>query len=324
MLNTGRKMGRALLRGWSRWGKAPGWHYRAVERWGPRLSMDKLIRCVLINGCHMHCDLQDHIQRQIYFLGLYEPIEAYLFTRLLQPGMTVIDGGANVGQYTLLASRAVGPTGAVYSFEPVPATFRRLQAHVADNMLANVHLTCAALWHTSTVLQLGLAPDMCNNCGAYSVGVQNPETTLQCRSLSLDQLMAERRIDRVDVVKLDIEGAELHALRGMLGTLSHHRPMLLMEVNRLAVSRLGYSLGDLWDLLIKDLGYRAWAIGHSCRVCHALAHLDDIKQQNVLFHAADLPAAVTEGWDLKSVLRWARGLQACSEGMSLPGLRNDC
>lgn len=309
MLKMGCTMGRALLRGWGRWGKAPGWHYRAVERWGPRLSPNHLIQSALVNGYHMECDLQDQVQRQIYFLGLYEPIEAYLFTRVLQRGMTVIDAGANVGQYTLLASHAVGPAGAVYSFEPVPSTFKRLQAHVADNMLANVQLTCAALWHQASILRIGLTADMSNNSGAYSLGVNNPETTVECRSLSLDQFVAERGIDRVDIVKMDIEGAELYALRGMISTLNRHRPILLMEVNRLAASRLGYSPADLWDLLVANLGYRAWAVGHSHRDSHALMHFDDIQQQNVLFHVADLPAAVTEGWDLKSVLRWARSFK---------------
>jgi len=306
MLMLERKMWRALLRIWGFWGKAPGWHYRAVERWGRRLSAGKLIQSSLVNGCCMDCDLQDQIQRLIYFQGLYEPVEAFLFTSILQPGMTVVDAGANVGQYTLLASRAIGPAGTVYSFEPVPSTFSRLQSHVRDNRLENVQLTRAALWAEATVLRIGLSPDMSNNCGAYSVGSSNPATTLECHSLRLDDFVFERRIDRVDLVKMDIEGAELFALHGMLSTLRRHRPILLMEVNRVAATRLGYSPADLWDLLVTDLGYRAWAIGHSHHVSHALTDLDEIEQQNVIFHVEDLPAAVTEGWDLKSVLRWAR------------------
>jgi FkbM family methyltransferase len=301
-----RKIGRTLLRTWGFLGKAPGWHYRAVERWGPRLTPGKLISTSLINGCHMDCDLEDQIQRQIYFLGLYEPIEAYLFTNLLQPEMIIVDAGANVGQYTLLASRAIGPSGTVYGFEPVPSTFRRLQSHVRDNLLQNVELTCAALWDESTVLRLGLSPEMTNNCGAYSVGSRNGTSAVECRSLRLDDFVKERKIDRVDLIKMDIEGAELHALRGMLSTLKRHRPTLLMEVNRIAANRLGYSPDDLWHLLVTVLGYRAWAIGHSSHTSHSLADLGGIEQQNVIFHVQDLPSAVTENWNLKSILRWAR------------------
>ena len=90
-------------------------------RCGPRLAETEFQRAVLPNGCSMHCDLRQHVDRHIYYLGAYEPVESYLFTRLLQPGMTVIDAGANIGQYTLLAATAVGSRGTVHCFEPVPA-----------------------------------------------------------------------------------------------------------------------------------------------------------------------------------------------------------
>ena len=99
---------RHLLKAWGSSAKAPGLWYQAVERWGTRCGAGKQWLRRLPNGLVMSCDLRDHVQRQIYFQGCYEPVEAYLFCKLIKPGMTVIDAGANVGQYTLLASTSVG------------------------------------------------------------------------------------------------------------------------------------------------------------------------------------------------------------------------
>src|SRR5438445_13396629 len=98
---------RFLLRAVSRYPKAPGYLYQIVERCGARLAVQPL-ECQLFNGMKMTCDLADQIQRQIYFVGAYEPIEVYLLRYLLRPGMVVIDAGANVGQHTLIAAGEVG------------------------------------------------------------------------------------------------------------------------------------------------------------------------------------------------------------------------
>src|SRR5688572_5258274 len=138
---------RSLLRVWSRFPKAPGYLYQAVERWGSRLAVRPL-ECRLFNGARMTCDLRDHVQRQIYFFGAYEPIETYLFRLLLRPGMVVVDVGANVGLYTLIAAGEVGVRGEVHAFEPVPETFERLVDHVMVNGVADiVRANPVGLWH---------------------------------------------------------------------------------------------------------------------------------------------------------------------------------
>jgi FkbM family methyltransferase len=220
--------------------------------------------------------------------------------------MVVVDAGANVGQYTLLAATAVGPKGQVHSFEPVPETFERLRRHVVANNLVNVHLNQAALWCEPTELHLSLAAEARDNKGAYSVGIHNPLAEVASKAVRLDDYLAALGTDGLHLIKMDIEGAELLALRGMADTLWHRRPLLLMEINRPACARLDYDVKLIEELLVRELGYRVWAIGHSSSTCHSLETLTGIRQQNVIFHQVDLPAGVTTGWDLKSVLRWAR------------------
>lgn len=300
-------LGRAIFGCWKQTGIASGWYYLSFEQWGSKFSPDELIPARLNNGCHVDCDLADHVQRQMFYWGLYEPVEAYLFVHLLKPGMNVVDAGANVGQYTLLASTCVGATGSVHSFEPVPFTFNRLQQHVHINSLTNVFPNMKALWSSKTRLSLSLPAKTDGNSGAYSVGGNELDTAVEACAVSLDSYKSDNKLGRIGLIKMDIEGAELFALQGMKEVLSQDRPNILMEVNKDACRTLNYSPNSIWDLLIGEMGYQAWAIKHSADICHPIYNLDDITQSNILFHSENLPAQVTHGWNLKSVLKWAKG-----------------
>jgi FkbM family methyltransferase len=302
-----RPIARRTLMSWGRVGRAQGLRYQAIERWGGRLASSGRLQRRLPNGCRVHCDLRDEVQRQIYFWGCYEPVEAFLFSRLLRPGMTVVDAGANVGQYTLLAGKAVGASGSAHAFEPVPKTFALLGRHVAANELGNVRLNRAALWCEPKMVQLGLSPEMAGNSGAYSISTRDVVGDIESPAIRFDDYVVEQQLRHVDIVKMDVEGAELCALRGMSRMLRRDGPLLLMEINRVTCLRGGHDTDALWKLLAEDLGYRGWAIGSSPATCRRLTSLQGIEQRNVLFHRADLPSDITDGWDLKSVLHWARG-----------------
>lgn len=294
---------RSLLRSWNRLDRAPGCLYRAIEHYGPGLAASRPLRARLPNRCRIACDLRDHVQRQQWFLGAYEPVDSFLFTRLLRPGMTVIDAGANVGQYTLLAATEVGNHGSVHAFEPIPSNFERLSEAVAENALTNVHINRAALWHEAATLTFGRAESDADNAGSFRVDPRNGDA-LTARALRLDDYAAEAGFSRVDLIKMDIEGSEVHALSGALGLLEAHRPLLLLEVNREALDAAGSSVSALKQLL-EPFGYRAWRIGAAARASGAV-DLELIDRANVLLHDADLPPEITSDWDLRSALRWAR------------------
>ncbi|MBD2081728.1 FkbM family methyltransferase [Leptolyngbya sp. FACHB-17] len=300
---------RRLLNVWGVMTIAPGWHYQAFEKFGECLSNRSMCRAVLPNDCSLMCDLRDHVQRQIYFLGTYEPIEAYLFNQLLKPGMTVIDAGANIGQYTLLAATGVGETGAVHSFEPVPTTFSQLRQNVEDNSLPNVYLNQAGLWYKSASIALGLSSEMLQNCGAYSIGVLDQATEVSAIALTLDDYAAQRNIQKVDLIKMDIEGAEYAALMGMQAIIQRDRPVFLMEVNTIALDRMGYQKSQIWQFMVKEQGYTAYGIGITA--CKLLQNLDEIAQSNVIFVHPSCGIDLTQTtWNFKGVLRWSRRCKA--------------
>ena len=297
---------RLVLRTWSRFPKAPGYLYQIVERWGARLAVHPL-ECRLFNGTRMRCDLQDHIQRQIYFSGAFEPIELYLVRQLLQPGMVVIDAGVNVGEYTLVAALAVGSQGEVHAFEPVPKNYVRLADHVLENRLeGTVRTNRLALWHRCETVRLHLWSDEIGNDGGYMIGIPSETVdTVTSPAVTLDDYVIEKKLHRVDFIKMDVEGAEWYALRGATAVVARWRPTMLLEINRLKCRALGYEPERILEFL-QQYGYLLWAVGQSPDACRLLSSLDGVDSANVIVHTGDLPDGVTAGWSYKSVLRFHR------------------
>jgi FkbM family methyltransferase len=302
-----RPAARWLFRAWARLGKAPGYYYRTVEEFGATLAATAPLPTRLPNGCRVRCDLTDHVQRHMWFLGAYEPVESFLFSRLLRPGMTVIDAGANVGQYTLLASTAIGREGAVHGFEPAPENFARLRQHVQENSLDNVRLVQAALWDRETTVTVALPDDAeAGNCGSFHVSATHGDDgSPRVPALRLDDYAGRHGLSQIHVIKMDIEGAEPAALRGALGVLGRDRPTLMLEINRQALAEMGGSPEELWDLL-SGFRYRAWQIGYSSASSGSLAGLSGVDRVNAIFYAGELPRALRGRWTLRQVLRWAR------------------
>ena len=177
--------------------------------------------------------------------GTYEPEETTLFERTLCPGMVVVDAGANLGVYTLLAARAVGPTGRVVAFEPDPATFQLLSENVSRNHLSNVDLRNEGLAEESGTMSLyrvpghpALASLSRSNARSSAVRVDVPVATL-------DEVLEELGIERVDVMKLDTQGAEIDILRGARETIERARPAMFVEYWPAGLSGMGHDPEDL-------------------------------------------------------------------------------
>jgi len=299
-----RPLARAVLRLWARTGWKTATRYATVERLAPKLATE-MMKTRLPDGSVMKCDFTDIVPRQIYFGGLFEPIESYLFLKLLEPGMTVFDIGANCGQYTLLAAHAIGPNGSVHGFEPLPYTFEVLSENVRLNNLDNVILNQAALWKENSHLTLGRDPDKMASSGQWSAGYATIDPApVVVPAIRLDDYVRDHAITRLDMIKIDIEGSEPFVLEGGQETIARFKPMFLMELNRRTLGLMNWTPQRLF-LELKRYGYRAFDVGPSLRRSGERTDFEGIKFANVIFHMKDLPAAVTSGWDRRGVKRWA-------------------
>ena len=197
-------------------------------------------------GYDVDLDLGEAIQRWIY-LGAFEPKETEMARAWLRPGMTFVDVGANFGYFTLLAASRVLPEGRVFALEPSPYAHARLARTLEANGLTHIELLQAGLSSAPGRLNLYLppsgfhSPTMSENSGGQPVEVP---------VLTLDDCLDEWGVDRVDLIKIDVEGHELRVVDGAANALSSGRiRAVLIEFNDYWLRQQGTSPRELYDRL---------------------------------------------------------------------------
>jgi FkbM family methyltransferase len=210
--------------------------------------------------------------RSLFVTGRYEPNEICLLARILKPGMVVIDAGANLGLYALLASGRVGAGGKVLAIEPSSRELEMLRKNIELNDLTNIKAVQLALSdQTSEGDLLVAAPRHSghNTLGAFIYG-----TALDHRERvkleRLDDIVRREELARVDLIKMDIEGAEYAALRGGLETLKKFHPVLLLELCERALQQQGGNAREVVSML-KQLAYRIYGFDRGTGLPAALS-----------------------------------------------------
>lgn len=162
---------------------------------------------------------------------------------LLKQGDWVVDGGAAVGDHTVAYLEAVGPTGKVFAFEPGSEAFKCLQHNCPNAVAIN-----KMLWHQRTSLYLCLTDT--NMGGSYASHVP-PESGIRYEGPIYTVVLDDMNLERLDLLKLDLEGSELYALLGAEKTITKFRPKIILEMNSSMAERSGYTKQDIYDLLRK-------------------------------------------------------------------------
>jgi len=167
----------------------------------------------------------------------FEPYEVQLFKGTLEPGMTVLDIGANLGYSTLLAARIVGPAGRVYAFEPDPRTGASLDANVRTNHLSNVEVIPKVVSDSNRPRELQQSRIATYSGLHGSMPEDSIVGTALVESIAVDEILDGAS---ADVIKCDVEGEEPAVLRGMRQTLQNSPNLrLLVEFNPMALRSAG-------------------------------------------------------------------------------------
>jgi len=216
-----------------------------------------------LGGASFVCDLQDTISREVCFTGRYEPQETQLALHLLKPGMVVVDVGANWGYFSLIAAHLVGTAGRVLALEPHPRLSTMLRQNVATNGLAQGHpLTVAAGIGPGTRAFVGF-DERGGNWGVSRAAREQERGDFECATRAIDDLLDEHGVGIVDLVKIDIEGAEAEAITGMARGLSRHRYRhVILECHPAELAALGMTIEHCLAPFSRA-GYQGWHIDHS-------------------------------------------------------------
>ena len=199
-----------------------------------------------------------YIDEKIFDKGYFEEEMLDAFMHYLKPGMTFVDIGANIGQHTLFVSRVVGPTGNVISFEPIPHLYEQIKRSVEANAMNNikiVHAGCGEKEETKT-LYINKA-----NIGGSSVIPLSSDKKEE--EISIHIIKAEETLlpyNKINLVKIDVEGYEYQALLGMEKIIARDTPVLFIEYTPSFYKRNkqgnGENDGILLLTLLQKYGYK--------------------------------------------------------------------
>lgn len=195
-------------------GRAPVGRYRlthGLARFAGAPFLRKLPRS--LGGYTFHCDLRDTVAREVCFTGRYEPQETQLAARVLSAGMTAVDVGANWGYFTLAAAHWVGPSGRVVAFEPEPRLFRMLSSNVSRNRLRHVTTRPLAVAARAGRVDLVAFEEAGGNWGTSQTVAAAGDGG--CDAVGLDDQLDREKVGIVDLLKIDVEGAEGDVIEGM-------------------------------------------------------------------------------------------------------------
>jgi FkbM family methyltransferase len=269
-------------------GRAPAARYRMANALARFAGEPFLMRLpASLGGYAFHCDIRDSVAREVCFTGRYEPQETQLAARVLAPGMTVVDVGANWGYFTLAAAHWVGESGRVIAFEPEPRLFEMLTANAARNNLAQVTVRPFAVAAGAGRVRLQPFDEMDGNWGTSQIGGTGG---IECRTVGLDEQLDAEQVSGVDLLKIDVEGGEADVLQGMSRGLAQRRfRYVLLECHPDALARRGSSVNACVRPFV-DAGYRADSIVHSPDV-HRRAATRDLPIGELLRPLGDRSAA---------------------------------
>lgn len=175
------------------------------------------------------------ISKQVEKFGWYsdEAFETSLFEKYLKKGMTVLDLGGNIGFYTILARSIVGPKGKVFSFEPFPDNANLIRASIKENSFTNVTVVEAAVSDRIGKDTLHLSPDACSEHSLldldFQYNLEPQQNEIEVQTLTVDDYLEKNVGDfKVDFIKMDIEGSESRAIKGMQKVLEKNKHLILM------------------------------------------------------------------------------------------------
>ena len=209
------------------------------------------------DGLNWELDLRQGIDFAIFLQGGFEPMTLREYGRLVKAGDTVFDIGANIGAHTLPLARLVGPHGTVAAFEPTDYAFSKLRRNLALNPLLEQRIIAVQALLVSKTEDLkpeaipsswSLEPPLPGD-NIHPVHKGSYNSLQGATAIQLDQWVDESNIDKLDFIKIDVDGFEIDVLEGAKLTLKRFRPRIMMEFAPYVFEERGQSFGELIALL---------------------------------------------------------------------------
>lgn len=210
-------------------------------------------KIVTVNGYKMKVIPEDiGISKELMVFKIHEPLATEFVKRNIKNGMVCFDIGCNIGYYALLESYLVGNEGKVVAFEPSPTNFEYSKENLSINKISNVKIYNYAIGDANTQAHF-LARSYSNLSRIVNESDSDFKgDVINVPLVTLDTFVAENSLQSIDFIRMDIEGYEYNAYKGMNNTIKRFKPDLMMEVH---VSRMGTDKTNILLNKLKEDGY---------------------------------------------------------------------
>jgi FkbM family methyltransferase len=222
------------------------------------------------------CTIKDWVQQLIYFFGsyIYESNQINFWTNTLSDDEIILDIGANVGYYSLLAS--IKSNSMIYSFEPNPIIFYRLEENIRLNNSKNIIALNKGVSNCSEKMRFYISDE--ENSGMSSL--VEPENysgrSITVDVLSIDDFIIKYNINKISKIKIDVEGNEYNVLKGMENTLLKNKPQIFIEIYDVNLNKFKHRNIDVYNYL-RHIGYKSFEIGEQ----NELKFYDDFRDNSL-------------------------------------------
>jgi FkbM family methyltransferase len=242
--------------------------------------------CRKINGLEFEFEFGIDIYMRKMYLGTFQTDIINTLLTYLKKGSIFVDVGANIGYITAIASGIVGKKGIVYSFEPIPKYYERLQKVALLNTKYNIKTYDFALGETKGLAEINI-PKI-KNIGHNTMvpGLlesQEIKETIKIDVRRLDNFILHENINKISLIKIDVEGFEIPVLRGLKKFFEQKKidlPPIIVEITPRAYDLMGFSLEEL-EMYMKKYSYNAYTSDGKIKI--DLKKLRDIRLIDILF-----------------------------------------
>ncbi len=194
----------------------------------------------------------------IYWSGFHEFHEFLFLNKFLNKDMVFVDIGANLGEYSLFAAKRLS-SGKVLAFEPLPKMYALLEENKALNSLDNITVFKYGLSEYESILPIHEIEDAHEGLSTFFPGAQKSRAVTNVPLKIFDKEFESMDAQRIDFIKVDIEGSELTALKGAVKSIQKFRPMVMVEINKQTYAKAGYSVDDVYNFF-SGLSYSPFEI----------------------------------------------------------------
>lgn len=196
-----------------------------------RYKLDKLIPnkyyLVRFPGGKIYLNLREAQSERTKFIGFYEYKKMNLFKKFVEPGMTILDIGVNKGYFSLLSAKIMNDKGKILSFEPSPENCYWIKESIAANGYKSIKLFQIALFNKNGEMKLFMS----EKSGHHSLVRNKGLGSINVPTMKLDDIITEQKIGKIDLIKIDVEGAEIQVLEGSFKLLAQQSPKLLIDIH---------------------------------------------------------------------------------------------